>query len=463
MNHIFTAMEFFSLMVVSEHHLLRQLIELEPTKGNAFIRTAGTKLANYLANLANQSRDGSLLGRPLSDSPTLRLVFFRPEEHIGKHESEVQSIHKLPRYFNEVVPFVQATKEDIALRMQIAQSFGFLMLWPDESFVVRHKSVSTGNTFVDAFKCDELGNVKEVDGIYFHDTLPDIFEHHLRPSSIAELHVIAAKQVLQKKVCDLSLVCTDDAPDWMKRNYTLSPLEQDRLRQTIELLEQHIPNAPPKRSAGGGVVNKYFVENGSTASLHKFMKSATGWIDYPTYQDAWYYGVVINPTTLEVLTYAEGDVVHIQCETEAQFMADLKDLARFHGQNLRPSWIGYGPNVTLGFNSLTFIDAGKTVSAEGTEKIDQESPRNSHAGVMVDLSKAVMKRLEKNTDPQGTVLELKDGVDFQYSLLDPRSWVDFRSVHLTKVDDTNWKVNMKLADNSYQASLAILVAEAEAV
>lgn len=52
--------------------------------------------------------------------------------------------------------------------------------------------------------------------------------------------------------------------------------------------------------------------------------AAKGWAQFDTDQDAWYFGHWINPESLELLEYAEGDVTHFQAESESEFIAKVK-------------------------------------------------------------------------------------------------------------------------------------------
>ena len=72
-------------------------------------------------------------------------------------------------------------------------------------------------------------------------------------------------------------------------------------------------------------IDRYSVEK----SLYVFTKSST-WAQVDTDQDAWYYGNWANPTTLSIVTYAEGDLVVIRCETAEEFCIELNRMAAWH-------------------------------------------------------------------------------------------------------------------------------------
>lgn len=75
-------------------------------------------------------------------------------------------------------------------------------------------------------------------------------------------------------------------------------------------------------------------------------KSADGWTQYDTNQDAWYFGVWVHPKTRQILTYAEGDVSVVHCKSEKSYHEELKNMAEFYGD---PPWASkaYGLDGTV--------------------------------------------------------------------------------------------------------------------
>ena len=57
-----------------------------------------------------------------------------------------------------------------------------------------------------------------------------------------------------------------------------------------------------------------------------------GWMQFDTDQDAWYYGVWVNPKTLRTLSYAEGDVYLVICPDAEHYNAEIKSMCEFHGE-----------------------------------------------------------------------------------------------------------------------------------
>ncbi len=60
--------------------------------------------------------------------------------------------------------------------------------------------------------------------------------------------------------------------------------------------------------------------------------SAEGWKQYDTDQDAAYFGVWVNPKTLQTLSYAEGDWSLVECADVAAFNAEIESMNSFYGE-----------------------------------------------------------------------------------------------------------------------------------
>ncbi len=59
--------------------------------------------------------------------------------------------------------------------------------------------------------------------------------------------------------------------------------------------------------------------------------SASGWVQYDTTQDAWYFGVWVHPEKRLVLTYAEGDLSLVECPSAKTFKAELAAMEKCYG------------------------------------------------------------------------------------------------------------------------------------
>lgn len=55
-----------------------------------------------------------------------------------------------------------------------------------------------------------------------------------------------------------------------------------------------------------------------------------GWAQFDSRQDASYYGNWINPTSLEIMSYAEGDVTRTICESVEEFRAEVERICAWH-------------------------------------------------------------------------------------------------------------------------------------
>jgi len=70
---------------------------------------------------------------------------------------------------------------------------------------------------------------------------------------------------------------------------------------------------------------------------------AQGWQQYDTEEDAWYFGIWINPEKLETFTYAEGDTSHVIAPNVEAFRAELDRLYQYHPQ--APAFISIDPEA----------------------------------------------------------------------------------------------------------------------
>jgi len=83
-------------------------------------------------------------------------------------------------------------------------------------------------------------------------------------------------------------------------------------------------------NARGATVKRAFAD-GDRYIFDRLCSAAKGWKHYDTEQDAWYFGVWINAESRMTLTYAEGDIVLVECPDEAVFQAELAHMADFYG------------------------------------------------------------------------------------------------------------------------------------
>ena len=62
----------------------------------------------------------------------------------------------------------------------------------------------------------------------------------------------------------------------------------------------------------------------------RLCRAAAGWAQLDTRQDAPYFGNWINPLTLKLMSYCEGDTTLTVCEDEADFIATVRECVRWH-------------------------------------------------------------------------------------------------------------------------------------
>ena len=77
-----------------------------------------------------------------------------------------------------------------------------------------------------------------------------------------------------------------------------------------------------------------FIEDGERYGFDRFLCWAQGstWAQVDTDQDAWYYGNWADPVTKSIVSYAEGDLVVLRCDTAEEFCAELRSMAAWHAK-----------------------------------------------------------------------------------------------------------------------------------
>lgn len=68
--------------------------------------------------------------------------------------------------------------------------------------------------------------------------------------------------------------------------------------------------------------SRYLYDFGLCSAKHGFSQLDTS-------QDAEYYGNWANPTRLIIFSYCEGDCTLTECDTDAEFVAKIRDMARW--------------------------------------------------------------------------------------------------------------------------------------
>ena len=73
---------------------------------------------------------------------------------------------------------------------------------------------------------------------------------------------------------------------------------------------------------------------------------AEGWLQFDTSQDAWYFGVWVNPSSLTTLTYAEGDWTVCECEDIEHYNAEISSMCAFYDEGRIALAIGQDGSAT---------------------------------------------------------------------------------------------------------------------
>lgn len=82
----------------------------------------------------------------------------------------------------------------------------------------------------------------------------------------------------------------------------------------------------------GNAIERYFTPDGDRYHYDFMDGFLNEWDQYDTQQDAWYFGVWINNSTRQVLSYAEGDVTLVTCPTEESYRAEIAMMNEFYGK-----------------------------------------------------------------------------------------------------------------------------------
>lgn len=97
----------------------------------------------------------------------------------------------------------------------------------------------------------------------------------------------------------------------------------------------------------GRVIQRAFGESERYAVDFADNRTKEGWMQFDTEQDAWYYGVWVNPAKLQTLTYAEGDWSLVTCESKEWYNAELEDMCRFHDEGFEAKVIDETGQMTV--------------------------------------------------------------------------------------------------------------------
>ncbi len=58
----------------------------------------------------------------------------------------------------------------------------------------------------------------------------------------------------------------------------------------------------------------------------------SGWQQFDTDRDAWYFGVWVNPKTLKTLSYVEGDIHLIVCDRPEAYNREIQSMIKYYDE-----------------------------------------------------------------------------------------------------------------------------------
>ena len=83
----------------------------------------------------------------------------------------------------------------------------------------------------------------------------------------------------------------------------------------------------PERNREGNSITREFMQNGNRYHFDfQECREEDGWVQFDTDQDDWYFGVWVHPERREVITYAEGDITRVSCDTPEHYAAEISAL-----------------------------------------------------------------------------------------------------------------------------------------
>ena len=84
----------------------------------------------------------------------------------------------------------------------------------------------------------------------------------------------------------------------------------------------------------GNIIHCWFTHDGERYAMDfSYCGPRSDWYQWDSHQDAWYFGQWVNPVTRQILTYAEGDISLITCQTADLYRAELDNMTDFEGRN----------------------------------------------------------------------------------------------------------------------------------
>ncbi|EIM65487.1 hypothetical protein [Desulfobacter postgatei] len=84
----------------------------------------------------------------------------------------------------------------------------------------------------------------------------------------------------------------------------------------------------------GRLAHTWFTTDGERYSMDfSHCGNRSDWYQFDSRQDAWYFGQWVNPVTRQILSYVEGDITLVICETADQYRKELESMTDFEGRD----------------------------------------------------------------------------------------------------------------------------------
>lgn len=77
------------------------------------------------------------------------------------------------------------------------------------------------------------------------------------------------------------------------------------------------------------LIEKTFIQSGRHAFDFSGLLGKYGWHQFDTGQDASWYGNWVNPHTLQIVSYVEGDIYLVTCENGETFFEEITEMKNF--------------------------------------------------------------------------------------------------------------------------------------
>ena len=88
----------------------------------------------------------------------------------------------------------------------------------------------------------------------------------------------------------------------------------------------------------------------------QYCSARQGWAQIDTAGDAWYLGNWANPTTRMLFSYCEGDTSLTECDTDAEFVEQVRGVAECYGEGFKGIDPMCVPEIEAAFRRLGLAD-----------------------------------------------------------------------------------------------------------